>query len=348
MSSGVWRRVSQTLPCLVCGAATGCLTSKTGSHLVCCSQPSGMHYPKLGGWAHAGQLYAPRTAEVIWKQTTPFRMHPVQDFAARLAPLVDAFDSQQRDRAAKVLGLLPRCFDAYPIGYCEKRDSLAIPAMEIGTPEFIGLRYRAFVNVSGLGHWGGAFQSTSGLLLPRALPEEGKAILLCRGPCDAFAASGLALHAIGRWSPWIDDFQIETLKQHTKLLAAPTIIVVGDNEDEDGVTRSRAADWTASRISHAIERATVLRLQPPDEFTSLRQWTLAGASPSELCSKACPATREPWHESEPEQRPTREPKKPKPTKKKAKKSVQGGSLATPCAPTRARRSRKAATVHERP
>jgi len=329
MSSHRWRMVSASLPCSVCAATTGCSTNTTGSHLLCRNTPSENHYPKSAAWLHAGQLYPPRTEEAIWKNTTPVRPYPCRDFGELHQTLVDAFDSNQRERAANVLGLLPKCFDLYPIGYSKKRDALAIPAMEIGTPEIIGLRYRAFVNVSGRGHWSGEFQSTSGLLLPRELPREGDQILLCRGPCDAFAAAGLGLHAISRWSSGIDDFHIETLKRHTAHLAAPTVIVCGDNEDPNLRSGCQGSDWAASRISHAMGHATVLRLQPPPEFKSLREWILTGTPGGLICADAWRATREPWPKSKPDVRPrktsAKKTTKKTATKTSAKRPVKAGN-----------------------
>ena len=309
MISHVWRTVSSSLPCCVCAATTGCSMNMTGSRLLCRNTPSESHYPNCAAWLHYGHLYPPRSEEMIWKNTSPVRMRPCHDFGELQGTLVDAFDLGQRERAAEVLGLAPRCFDPYPIGYSRKHDALAIPSMEYGTPSIIGIRYRAFLNVSGPGHWKGEFQSTSGLLLPRDLPREGDPILLCRGPCDAFAAAGLRLHAISRWSAGIDDFHIETLKRHTEHLAAPTIIVCGDNVDPCAPSGCQGSDWAASRISHAMDRATVLRLQPPGQFKSLREWALSGTSGGRICASAWRATREPWPESRPNVRPQKAAKK---------------------------------------
>jgi hypothetical protein len=325
MSSHVWRMVSASLPCSVCAATTGCRTNLTGSHLLCRNTPSEHHYPKSAAWLHAGQLYPPRTEDAIWKNTTPVRSHACHDFGELHQTLVDAFDFDQRQRAAEALGLLPRCFDPYPIGYCKKRDALAIPAMEIGTPEIVGLRSRAFVNVSGPGHWSGEFRSTSGLLLPRELPREGDPILLCRGPCDAFAAAGRGLHAVSRWSAGIDDFHIETLKRHTAHLAAPTVIVCGDNEDPTLRSGCQGSDWAASRISHAMGHATVLRLQPPPQFKSLREWILSGTSGGRICADAWRANQEPWPKSKPDVGPRKTSAKKAAKRTRAKRPVKAGN-----------------------
>jgi hypothetical protein len=68
----------------------------------------------------------------------------------------------------------------------------------------------------------------------------------------------------------------------------------------------------------------VLRLQPPPQFKSLREWILSGTSGGLICADAWRATREPWPKSKPDVRPRKTSAK----ETSAKRPVKAGNEQT--------------------
>jgi hypothetical protein len=272
-----WRRVSATVRCPACGHPDWCMVSPFGDKCICCRLESKSPAPLFDGWHHCVPPRQRRLPSEIVRNTRGTTPHALTDFTGVLQACIDAFDLEQRQRAAEALGLRSDVFDSFPIGYRSEHDALAIPALQPGSPSAVGLRYRKIAPRPGALKWLCEPHSTAGLLLPNRNPSPGEFILVCEGPSDTLAATQLGLHAVGRWSCGIDLRQLETLKAHASDIPRPTIVVVGDNDGERR-TGERAADGVAELVSAAIPTAAVLRLQPPASHKDLREWVVAGAS----------------------------------------------------------------------
>ena len=269
-------RVNRSVPCPVCGKQDWCMVSRFGDHAICCRHESERPAPAFSGWHHAIPPRSRLAPALIAQATRPISQHPIRDFGDLHRAHVARFGANQRAVAAEALGLDPCVFDFYSIGYSPALDAIAIPAMQVGSPDTIGIRYRRINHRKGGPKWSCEPQSTAGLLLPNFAPVDGEPICLLEGPSDTLAAAQIDLYAIGRWSCGLDSRQAETLKSHLASVSQPTIVVVGDNDAHR--TGAKGADAAAELVSQTIPNAIVMRVQPPPSVKDVRDWVVTGAA----------------------------------------------------------------------
>lgn len=276
-------RVTRDLPCQICGKDGWCLISRFGDRAACCRVKSSQPAPQFDGWFHdlrPGQRHLPA---VIAQKARTACAHATKDFTDMMAGYVADFDRSSRARAADVLGLSPDVFDKYYVGFKKDSHALVFPSMQLRTPLFIGIRYRSIIPGATL-KWWTERGTTACPMLPLQAPVEGEPIVVSEGPSDALAAASIGMHAIARWSCFLDERQSETVRDHLSQLNAPTVIVVGDN-DERG-TGHRGADSAAVSILKYSPHAVVRRVQPPDGVKDLRAWVHQGATAKDVISAA--------------------------------------------------------------
>lgn len=204
----------------------------------------------------------------------------MRDFTEPHQLLVSRFGEPQRQRVAAALGLDVSSLEPYPLGFDQKLDALAIPAMQLDPPTIVGIRYRRInTRPEGL-KWSCEPGSTAGLLLPCTAPTSTEPIVVCERPSDTFAANQIGLHAVGRWSCGLDARQAATLASHVAAIAHPTILVIGDNDD--GLTGKRGADAAAELLARTLPSGVLQRVQPPDGIKDLREWVKNGATAAEV------------------------------------------------------------------
>lgn len=273
-------RVSREVRCPICNHDGWCMVSPFGDRAVCCRVESDWHAPAFQGWFHEIPVLERLNPSHIARHARPAVLHEVQDFSTQHAEHVDRFSPLMKERAAAVLGLQPHAFDAYPVGYNHMTDALAIPAMQIGSPRFIGIRYRALGRHQPGMKWLCAAGSTAGLLLPHAPPHAGRRVYLLEGPSDTFAAAQVGLHALGRWSCGLNARQLDTLRAHVAGCDISGVVVVGDNDKRS--TGQRGADSAAELVAVSLPGIKVLRLQPPAGTKDLREWVVGGGTAAEI------------------------------------------------------------------
>lgn len=278
-----YARVTRELPCAICGRSGWCMISRRGDVAVCCRVESPRPATQFNGWFHELPPRKRELPEVIAKRARVAHMHPVKDFTDLLMGYIADFDGESRRRAADALGLSAQVFEKYPIGFNRQANALVLPAMQAQDPVFCGVRYRALDPKSRTKWWTEA-GTTAGPLLPLDAPTEGTPVFVSEGPSDALAAAQLELHAIARWSCFLDERQRDTVASYLAQLNAPQVIVAGDN-DASGVGQ-RGADSAAISILQFSPHARVMRLQPPPEHKDVRAWVLAGATKKDLVSAA--------------------------------------------------------------
>ncbi len=284
-------RVTRRLPCPICNHDHWCMISAFGDRCVCCRVPSKRLAPAFEGWFHRiPPLQRPVPAD-SQRHGRPANQHEVRDFGSLLSHHIGRFTPALRQRAAEALGLDASVFDTYPIGFNTACNAIAIPAMQLGSPEFVGIRYRRLEPRPGAMKWTCETGSTAGLLLPRATPPEDQPIFLLEGPSDTLAASSIGLHAVGRWSCGLDARQAGTLKLHAAALRDPTVVVVGDN-DGTRATGARGADNAARMVVQFIPDARVVRIQPPPDIKDMRAWVLRGAGADEVIGQVLEVSHE--------------------------------------------------------
>lgn len=279
-SKYLFNRVSQDLPCPICGKTGWCMISQYGERSICCRVESDWPAPSYQGWYHPLPPRGRPAPARIAAATQSITPHGVRDFTEPHRLLVSRFGEPQRQRVAAALGLDVRSLEPYPLGFDQKLDALAIPAMQLDPPTIVGIRYRRInPRPEGL-KWSCEPGSTAGLLLPCTAPTSTEPIVVCEGPSDTFAANQIALHAVGRWSCGLDGRQVETLKAHVAAIARPKILVVGDNDA--ALTGRHGADTAAQLIAKAIPHALVQRVQPPVDIKDLREWVMNGATAADI------------------------------------------------------------------
>jgi len=204
-------RVSEEMPCPICGHDTWCLIAKDGKKVICPRVESQRSRGELG-YEHPydGKPIPKRLVEESYKQIDPQTI-------GELARLWYMRGAGRRNRLAHELGVTPTAMDRLFVGWSGSAYTFPM----VNGASVCGIRMRG-ENGKKWSFKGGS----AGLFVPAGVGFESM-LFLVEGPTDTAALNDWGLHVVGR--PNATACRDLAIK-YAKACGATNVIVVADND----------------------------------------------------------------------------------------------------------------------
>ena len=271
-------RVTQYLPCPICGRKKYCMLSPLGDIALCTKLESDKRIESLDGWQH----FIPASERVplrdISRRTVASSAgSPLRDFSELHESLMLALTPAISEQVANALGIQQQALAAFPLGWNKQCSALAIPAMT-GTGQVVGIRYRRLEQRDGQHKWWCESGSRWYPLLPIATVLGDQPLFVTEGPSDCLAATHLGLSSCGRWAKDLNQETAQVVLSYSEGVAASAIVVCGDNDSSGG--GEKAALQVAHLLNALSPKSVIRTLQPPVGCKDIREWVHRGATAS--------------------------------------------------------------------
>ena len=271
-------RVTQYLPCPICGRKKYCMLSPLGDIALCTKLESDKRIESLDGWQHfipASERVPLR--EIARRTIASSAGSPLRDFSELHESLMLALTPAISEQVANALGIQQQALAAFPLGWNKQSSALAIPAMT-GTGQVVGIRYRRLEQRDGQHKWWCESGSRWYPLLPIATVAGDQPLFVTEGPSDCLAATHLGLSSCGRWAKDLNQETAQVILDHSRAIAASAIVVCGDNDPSGG--GEVAALRVAQLLQELAPTFNIKTIQPPDGIKDIREWVHRGATAS--------------------------------------------------------------------
>ena len=249
----VWKRVSKTSPCPICGKPDWCLITADQSAAICQRQSEGS--VKMVG--ESGWLHRLRDSD-DWRSRRTRRVtiscHNPQDLGELAKKYEDAASDNAVSGEAFELGLDRKSLRRLHIG---RDGSTATFPMVDADGKVIGIRLR-LADGRKLSVRGGK----EGLFVPIGVDKPNR-LLICEGPTDTAALISAGFDAIGRPSC---SGGVRLIVDLVRRWRPGEVVIVADGDEPGRLGATRLAKRLALHVS------TVKVIVPPEQIKDARAW----------------------------------------------------------------------------
>lgn len=262
MTGRLWKTVTGSSPCPICGKGDWCRTS---GEIACCKRASDLAPP---GWRrikplkHGGAVFGPDNVKTTKSRR---RTKPAQrDRNEEAARYVAAVREDEFAEFARSLGVSVDSLRSIRCGRSEALSAWMFPEVD-GRGEVVGFLRRTNDHKKRSGRG-----DKRGLCVPTTLTDLADPILIVEGPTDVAACLTMGLSAVGRPSNASGGSML------AELLGQRSVIVIGENDQkEDGAWPGRDGAVSIAQSLATAWKTPILWSMPPDSAKDVRNYLIA-------------------------------------------------------------------------
>lgn len=282
-----YRRVSESLPCPVCGKPDWCLIARDGDRALCQRVPSPTPVRSRStfvGFEHPISGDAPPPADEPIRRLTPSQLrYLAEKFRNNLTvELVTQLSNQ--------LGVTVQSLLRLGVGWSPMAAAYSFPMVN-ERREVVGIRYRDLQgNKRSIGGGG------AGIFVPTGL-QPGRVLFLAEGPTDTAALLDLRLDVIGRPN------DRGGVAECAYLVAwyQPELIAVVEDNDPEGSMSSGSGKYVAEELGRVLGYGTRahrrIRRIRPQFYKDAREFVRRGGSALDIMAVFNGSRSRDWREA---------------------------------------------------